>query len=386
MNGKHLRALWSRRLSAAALSILMLPALTGCTRLLPQRREVEQLQIIQTVGVDYAPGGVRLTLAAAAGPKGEGPGPTLSGSGRTLSAALEAIRDRAAEEELFLGHVRGLLVGQEAAEHGLNDLLGAVCRSADLRLDMPVFLVRGGSASALMEGAASGELGITEILQAARLREERRQGGKGSSAGEIQRSLLRNGSALVTALAYGDAAESGGKTALPAGLGVLAEGKLVAWIEQDDCLGAELLRGRSGSRELSVLDLGGLPVSLELAHGESRVLPVWNEDGSLRGLDILARVSAAVLETAADSAEGLERYDDYLTGQLEAAVSERIGRILQLSRQLELDVTGLAGRMEQSDPERLRALREPFGSLLPGLEISITVRGAITHSYDAKEA
>ena len=376
----------SQKPLALLLVLCLLPTLTGCAQLLPESREVEQLQIIQTVGVDYVPGGVGLTLAAAASPGAGGPSPALSGSGATFSAALERIRMTSAEEELFTGHVRTLLVGQEAAEHGVDDLLGTVCRSADLRLDMPFYIVRGGTARELMQGASSGSLGITEILQAAEVRQERRQGSRGSTADEIQRSLLRCGSALVAALSYGDAAESGGKTAVPAGLAVLEEGKLVAWIETDDCLGAELLRGSTGSRELSVLDLGGLPVSLELQQGECAVSPVWNADGGLRGLDIDARVRAAVLETAADSTEGLERYDDYLTGQLEAAVSERLGRILQLARQLELDVTGLGGRIEQADPERWRALEEPLGALLPSLEISITVRGELTHTYDAKEA
>ena len=373
------------RALSSVVSLLLLALLTGCAQLLPEHREVEQLQIIQTAGVDYAPDGVSLSLAAAADPA-KGPGPALTGAGRTLAAALEAIRESASEEELFTAHTRTLLVGQEAAEHGLGDLLAAVCRSPELRLDMPLYVVRGGSARELMEGASGGEAGITEILEAAGALQDLRQGSRSSTAGEVQRSLLRRGAALVTALSYGDAAASGTKTALPAGYAVLQDGRLAAWIEPDDALGAELLCGGTGSRELSVLDLGGLPVSLELQRGSSRILPVWNEDGSLRGLDVLAEVQAAVLETAADSADGLERYDDYLTGQLEAAVSERLRRILQLARQLKADVTGLGGRIEQADPVRWQALAQPMGELLPGLEISITVRGTLTHSFDAKEA
>ena len=380
-----MKRLWIKALTAEMPVLLLLPLLTGCAQLLPEHREVEQLQIIQTAGVDYAPGGVSLSLAAAADPS-KGPGPTLTGAGRTLSAALENIRESSSEEELFTGHTRTLLVGQEAAEHGLEDLLAAVCRSPELRLDMPLYVVRGAAARELMEGASGSEAGITEILEAAGALQERRQGSRSSTAGDVQRSLLRSGAALVTALGYGDAAASETKTALPAGYAVLRDGRLAAWIEPDDSLGAELLRGGTGSRELSVLDLGGLPVSLELQRGTSRVLPVWNEDGSLRGLDILAEVQAAVLETAADSADGLERYDDYLTGQLEAAVSERLRRILQLARQLKADVTDLGGRIEQADPRRWQALGQPLGELLPGLEISITVRGALTHSFDAKEA
>ncbi len=356
------------------LSFLLLAVLLCGCGLSGQRREVEQLRIIQTVGVDYEKGSVRLTLAAAAGPENEGPGAGLSGVGRTLSAALEQIRENSVEEELFMGHVRAILVGQDAAEHGINDLLAVICRSGDLRLDIPLYLVRGGTAAELMQGASSDTRGITEILQSAQLRTERQRGETGSTADAVQRSLMRSGSALVTALRFADAAEQGDKTAVPAGFGVLQDGVLRAWIESEDALGAELLC------------LGGLPVSLELQRGESTVTPVWDADGSLRGLDVTAKVQASVLETAADSADGLARYDDYLTGQLEAAVSEKLGRVLQLARQQALDPANLSARLERSDPERWRALEGSFPSLLPGLEISLKVQGALTHSFDAKEA
>ena len=368
------------------LSFLLLAVLLCGCGLSGQRREVEQLRIIQTVGVDYEKGSVRLTLAAAAGPENEGPGAGLSGVGRTLSAALEQIRENSVEEELFMGHVRAILVGQDAAEHGINDLLAVICRSGDLRLDIPLYLVRGGTAAELMQGASSDTRGITEILQSAQLRTERQRGETGSTADAVQRSLMRSGSALVTALRFADAAEQGDKTAVPAGFGVLQDGVLRAWIESEDALGAELLCGKTGCRELSLLDLGGLPVSLELQRGESTVTPVWDADGSLRGLDVTAKVQASVLETAADSADGLARYDDYLTGQLEAAVSEKLGRVLQLARQQALDPANLSARLERSDPERWRALEGSFPSLLPGLEISLKVQGALTHSFDAKEA
>ena len=372
-----------RSVRALAMALLLAPQLAACSGLLPERRAIEQLQIIQTVGADYAPGGVRLSLAAAAGQDGQGPSAGLTGTGRNLTAALERIRESSVEEELFLGHVQTLLVGQEAAEHGLDDLLGAVCRSADLRLDMPLYIVRGGSAEELVLGAGSGSRGITEILRAVGSRSERRLGERGSSAAALLRSLSRRGGALAQALRYENAAEDGGKTAVDAGLAVLADGVLSAWIEPEDVLGVELLRGGTAGRELSVLDLGGLPVTLSLQRGESRILPVWNEDGSLRGLDVLAQVRAAVLETAGEGGEGPDQDEDYLTAQLESAVSERIGRILRLERQLKLDFLALEERVSLASPERWRALDAPLGELLDSLEISITVRGDLLHSFDS---
>jgi putative protease len=57
-----------------------------------------------------------------------------------------------------------------------------------------------------------------------------------------------------------------------------------------------------------------------------------------------------------------------------------------LERQLSLDFLGLEEPLRLASPERWQQLTEPLGELLPGLEISITVRGEIAHSYDAKDA
>ena len=97
--------------------LILLFLLCGCG-VSEQRREMEQLRIIQTVGVDYTPGGVKLSLAAASGQEQREPPPALTGSGPTFSAALERIRDSSVEEELFTGHVRGLLVGKRPRSTG----------------------------------------------------------------------------------------------------------------------------------------------------------------------------------------------------------------------------------------------------------------------------
>ena len=245
--------------------------------------------------------------------------------------------------------------------------------------------MRGGTAEKLVLDAGSEERGISEILRAADAHRARQQGIRSGSAGTILRSLIRRGGALAPALHFEKAAEDGGSTAVPAGYGVLAEGKLCAWIEPDEALGADLLRGVTAGRTLDVLDLEGMPATLELQRGTCRLLPVWDADGGLHGLDVTAQVRAAVLETAADSALGTEAYDDHMTAQLESAVSDRIGRILRLERQLSLDFLGLEDGLRLSAPERWGRLSEPLGALLPGLEISITVRGEIAHSFDAKD-
>ena len=73
---------------------------------------------------------------------------------------------------------------------------------------------------------------------------------------------------------------------------------------------------------------------------------------------------------------------DYLTGQLEAAVSDQIGAVLWIARNLEADFLGLADRIEQAAPLEYRRMDQALGPLLPTLELSIAVRGELRHGHD----
>ena len=70
--------------------------LTGCGGVYSNYREVEQLLVIETMGFDYRPGGVELSLASGISP-GKGP-VRLTGSGESISAAISR------QKILFMGH------------------------------------------------------------------------------------------------------------------------------------------------------------------------------------------------------------------------------------------------------------------------------------------
>ena len=115
-------------------------------------RAVEDLELIQTIGVDRAPEGV--CLSAATGKVGEGEAPKrMTQSGVSMLAALNQLQDRTPSAELFYAQTSYLLLGEEAAAAGgLAPLLDFIARDPDMRLSAPLFIVRGGTAQqAVME-------------------------------------------------------------------------------------------------------------------------------------------------------------------------------------------------------------------------------------------
>ena len=367
--------------------LFLLPTLvlSGCGSLQQQLRELENMKIIQAMGIDREREGLRLSLAAApdkAGEKGE----VLSGSGNTVSGALQRIRSHAGEEDLFCAHVGHILMGEEAAQAGMDDILAYVCHSAEIRMDVPLYLLLGSPAGEAMKEAGGKKLGAAEILQSVQSSLEHQGYSHVFTAVEILRNLESNGSALVCALEYTPASEGEQeKTFAVYGYGILRDGVLEQTLDRDSAIGAGLLINKSGICEITVKDLRGNLVALELDEGKCRLEPLWSEQGHLSGLDVQIQVSAAILETGGRSGQLNEaQYEDQLTAQLEAAVSQRVQNVLLLSKRMGADFLGLGERLMTKAPADRRSALTDFASLLPGLPIHVSVSGKLSHSYDTE--
>ena len=324
------------------LLLCLLPGISGCGGLYGQRRELEQLRLMESMGLDAAPGGLILSLSSA--PSEEEEALCFSGSGSSLSQAMEQLQNRAGEE-LFCGHLQNILLGERYARQGMADLLSAVCRSSDLRLDQPVFLLLEGRAREALESGAASSL--------RRLAPDREQAGSLSTAGGILRDLDRQGSSLIRALRLQPSAGAEeGPALVPAGYGVLGEAGLLAELSPEEAMAAELLTGS------------------------------LYRDGALTGLAVTGKVRATVLEIEGFPSVARADYREELTALLEQELVHRLQRLLQRSRELEADFLGLGRRLELAAPLRCRGLGESLGEMLPELSLRLRVRAELLHSND----
>mgnify|MGYP001026302522 CR=1 FL=1 len=108
-----------RRRRALALLLAAGMLCSGCSTgaISSNYRAVEDLELIQTIGVDRAPEGV--CLSAATGKAGEDEAPKrMTQSGVSMLAALGQLQDRTPSAELFYAQTSYLLLGEEAAAAG----------------------------------------------------------------------------------------------------------------------------------------------------------------------------------------------------------------------------------------------------------------------------
>ena len=146
-------------------------------------RPVEDLELIQTIGVDLVPEGV--CLSAATGKAGEDEAPKrMTQAGVSMLSALDQLQDRTPSAELFYAQTSYLLLGEEAAAAGgLTPLLDFIARDPDMRLSAPLFIVRGGTAQQAVMETGDDKTDVTEALRA----------GKGHHARRHEPRLLLHG-------------------------------------------------------------------------------------------------------------------------------------------------------------------------------------------------
>ena len=400
--------------------ICMLLSLSGCSGIYSNFRELERLLVIQTMGIDFAEEGVGISLAS--GAKSDGSSPVrLFSTGVSVTSAVAHILSHSQEQELFLSHTSHVVLGEEAAKNGINGYLSYICRSPNLRTDIPLYIVKGGTAQEAVMQVGDGSKGISEVLEAVRANVDERGDSKAFSASDLLRDLERNGSGLVCAIECSPSIQEGGTkqeggsgsssgtdsaespdstggsgsgeekqekqalTAAAVGYGVIRGDRLCAYIDKEQAIGVGLLLNIVGISDIVVKDRYATPVTLELDQGSSVIKPVWAEDGSLEMLDIQIKAAANIAEIGGGGHFGEPDYEDYLTAQLETAVSERVSSVIQLSKTLQADFLGLGNIVEMDDAEKYRALGGDFASLLPGLTVRISVSGQIKHTNDIRD-
>lgn len=377
-----------------SLILCLVPLFSGCGSIYLNYKDIEQIKVIQTMGLDYIPSGVQLTLSSASTGSGNGEALCLTGSGNSISEAMEQIRNYSYEDELFFSHINQIIIGEDAAKHGIEKYLNFICRSPDLRIDTPLYVVKDKSAKETMGKVGSKSKGVSEILKAIETNDKLHNNSRVISAAQVINNLQKYGGTLISALEYGEAAENGkdkddkskapDMTAAPAGYAVFKGPELCAYIDRENAVGVDLLLNRLGISDIVVADNKGRPVTLETTGGKSQVVPVWGENGELIGIDVFADVSATIVEMEDDSTVSKEEITDLMISKLESEISSRTGYVLQLSRKLQTDFLGLGGRIELNSPQKFRAMKTDFAQILPALELRISVSGELSHTNDKR--
>lgn len=349
--------------------LLLMLLLTGCRRysgFLPYAREIEDMELIRTLGVDGA-GETGVAITASGGTSQEET-EVVSGEAGTISAAVLELQGEGSSY-LYFGHVTQLLLGEELARRGVMPSLDYVLRDVEMRLETALYVVRNGTAGQAIEAAAA-DGSATDRLEALADDAGLTANSMPRTVKDVLAELDRQGASFLPAVLA-----DGGLTA--AGYGILKDGALVGWAEGDAALGVNLIFGKVDADVVEVQAPDGTKAALRVVGAAASVRPIWQGD-TLAGLKVHCKVDANL-------AEGSAMPDQAALDALEAALAQveadRMAQALELSRALDADYLGLRQSAAFAVPWHKGVL---LGSQsMKNLKLEATAQAVIQRSYHA---
>lgn len=336
---------------------------TGCSGL-PTAREMGDMALLRSVGVDAAPEGVAVT--GSTGPRAKGiqseeePALTLSADRESLSGACLAMQGQS-DSYVFFGYVDQLLVGEELVRQDIQPVLDYFARDQELGLGAQLWLVRGDTArNAVLSGGDEGidrrletlqndsEMGVTQLTRA---------------AGELYTDLLEQGASFAPALSLSDG------TLTENGYGIFNEFTLTGFLDGEAARGLELLRGGPSTHILEA-ELPGNKVSVKVTSACTQSDLRFRNDIPT-SLELTCKIEAQLSEYQQPPTQ---KELEHLCAAAETQERIRLEAALDQLRAWGADCTGLGAKAAISHPAQWQKIQSNWSAWFSQLPINIKIR------------
>lgn len=352
--------------------------LTGCGdgSGLPFAREMGDMALLRTMGVDRGEdGGLLVTVSTgrrARGLQQEAEPPLLiSAAGGSLSEACLTIQGQS-DNYVFYGYVDQLLLGEELAKQGVEQILNYYARDLELSLGAQVWVVRGTARATLDANQEEGVEGQLSVLQTG---SEIGAAGIARTAGELL-SDLEEGSA--TFLPMLQTVDDGEAALVETGYVVFRGEKLVGVLEGELAKGVELLMSHAPAGVIQ----GELPARQDILQERqvhTAYHPVFQGD-ELVSVEIRCQVTADLTEFSDKlSNEQLE----LLRQKVEQREETRIRMALTALQGWDADCISLGRKLGINDPAHWNWLEEHWEDLFAQISFDVIVEATIRCTYGA---
>ena len=372
------------RVTLTALALAGMLLLSGCSAtLLPYAREMGDMALLRTMGVDAGEGDYQVEVTVSTGKRAYGlqgesqPSLVLSAQRESLSAclAMQGLSD----SYVFYGYVDQLLLGEGLTKRSVWPVLDYFAQDAQLGLGVQLWVVRGGTAAQAVQ--AGGESGVENRLSTLQTDSEMGAAGASRTAGEVFSDLLERGSAYLPALRVQEIDQEGQTALLEAGYAVLKDGVLVGYLEGEIAKGLELLVNQAPSDVLEVpLSQGRVVVRVT---GSALVCTPKSENGQLTGVDLNCRVTAEVAEIEGElTQEDLEQVKQAVDSRQQRRITQTLERLQSWGT----DCVGLGQRLAMADPARGEKLLEQWPEVFSSLPVQVSVETSLTRLLFMEES
>ncbi len=363
--------------------LLSLSLLGGCARnmIYSDYREIDQLELVQTLGVDRTGNLVTATASTAAMEEPL----VLKNTSVSVSRAMREMQDYTSKKYIFFGHTKHLLVGEEAAEKSLNLFMEHMERSVEMRLDTELYIVQGGRAEDLIGAVGQSGTPVGDLLESLSKDVELMSESHVFTCGEVAEMLASRDCGVAAAIMLAEEPNilvgAGQHTVQSAGYALLRDEKLVGFLDVNLARGANLLMGLGGSDVVEVPDMGGGWAAIRLTGSDVKYEAEFR-DGKVSAVRVKVQVRGNLdeLQNPLDvySPENIARFEQ----GLEDIQRYRVQMALQRAQDLGADFYGIGKRISMAHPIRYERLEGSWSEQFPEIPFTVEVEAKLVRTYD----
>lgn len=382
------------RYKLLVLSILSLLLLSGCWNY----RELNDLAFPLAIGVDKVPekdlyhfSFQIVNARSIAGNKSGDVVPVVvySSDGRTL---LEAARKASKKipRRLNVQHVSDLIIGEDLARKGMEEIFDFMERDAEPRLRTRVFIAKNTDAESMLKALTPIE-SIPANAMLGKLKTTAKVFGENYevSIDDVIRGLLtKGGGPVVNGIKISGKHElakyksSLDRTDTPAeitldGIGLFKEGKLIGWLNNGESRGVAWINNKVRYTIVS-LDCQDHKngIAIDVFNTKTRIKADWREGQPIVHIGIRdAGMVGEVICSSFDPSNSAELRE--LELQWNEKVKEEIVQAVRKVQSMKTDVLGFGEAIERANPKGWKKMEEQWGTLFSTCEFDVTVESKI---------
>jgi spore germination protein KC len=389
-----------KKLLLVPVLIITIP-LSGCQKnFFPIRYEIEQVDVVQVVGVDISrddPSLVELTFMSTNQRKastetggGEQVVTTVSSTGATVFDAKRKLKAHS-DKVVLLSHTQFFIFGEEAAKDDFTKYFDCFLRDSEIRFTPKVYIARGCTAKELMQKTSTGDKYLADRLKNmdhdVQLMSNFRQVNLVEVAGMLD---SKTEATVIPALTCRDTedeiftGEKPEKDVVTAGYAVFKDFKLVGYFDEPMSRGYNFLTDNVMSSNYTVKDQTGMRVELEVTSAKVSLAASFSGE-TMQGVTYKADVNSIIREQQS-------REDIYtpaslksLESQLSEAVRNEMLQIIAKSKEFETDAIGVGQKIELIHPIRWEKLKSDWNDTFMKLDIQVEVTAHLLNTLSIQE-
>ncbi len=400
-----------RKIVICTVLLFFIMDLTGCEQnILPKRKEINDLQLVQVVGIDKLPdnttdcmvtiasknlesGGGQESSGSMGGSEDKSAGSSkskalvITARGRTVFDAVRNIQTHS-NKTIFWGHSDFYLIGEEAARDNIAKYIDFFTRDHELRVDSRLYIVKGSTAKDMIEQFNLTGFFIIDKLESLGQNLKLLSNSEEMRIHKLMRFLdIHHASARVPCLYLTNRDSETGKRIKDidtCGYAIFSDFKLTGFVGIDISRGVNLITNSVNSSIVTVKDSTGQDASLEIIDSRTKVIPYFNGD-DLESILLKTKVSSNIGEIQSQTDFKDEKSISNMESQQSEILKNEMLKVIEEIVKYKSDCLEICDGIRLSKPLKWHRIKDNWMEIYTSIPIDVQVDSIIKRTYDIRD-